>query len=309
MSAPIRAAGVVMVRDDADGPRVLVVHRALRQDWSLPKGKLDAGESVIVAAVRECEEETGLTPVLQSPLETLTYSVDSRPKVVHYWRARPRIDEGFTPDDEVDEIRWLTPAEATALLTYPADHRLVAAAVAMPDTVPLVVLRHTQAVKRSHFDGADDADRPLSGKGRSHAKALVGVLDAYGVTAVHASSARRCQQTVSRFAKSIGGSVVVEPSLTEEAHRADPSASAWRAGELTSIREPLVLCTHRPVLPTALDAIATALAIDTADPRWGRAWSAKLPPGGFVVIHRAFSGGDTPQVTAIEMHPGPGGTS
>lgn len=309
MSEPIRAAGVVLVRSTDAEPQVLIVHRPTRADWSLPKGKLDAGESVVTAAVRECEEETGYTPVLQAPLETLTYSVDGRPKVVRYWRARHRHDEGFAPDDEVDEIRWLSADDAAAQLSYAADRRLIATALALPDTVPLVVLRHTQAVKRSQFDGGVDAERPLSGKGRSQAKALVGVLDAYGVSGVHASSAVRCQQTVSRIAKHLDTPIVLEPALTEEAHREDEDASRQRAAVLAVTPEPLVVCTHRPVLPTFLDAVAAELSIDPGDPRWKRAWSPKLPPGAFLVVHRSFAERDTPRVVAIEAHPATGGPS
>lgn len=301
MSEPIRAAGVVLLRPAPEGPQVLLVHRPTRADWSLPKGKLEAGEHVATAAVRECEEETGYTPTLGAPLETLTYSVDSRPKVVHYWRATPRGDEGFAPDDEVDQIRWVSPDLAAELLTYPADRRLVTTALATPDTVPLVILRHTQAVKRSQFDGDDDAERPLTGKGRSQAKLLVGVLDAYGVERVHASTSRRCQQTVARYAKHLGTSIVPEPAMSEEAHRADPDGTVACATGLALAPEPLVVCTHRPVLPTALDAVAQALSIDPDDARWRRAWSPKLPPGGFIVIHRDF-GGDRPAVAAIEAH-------
>lgn len=302
MTEPIRAAGVVLVRSGPGGSEVLVVHRPTRADWSLPKGKLEAGEHVATAAVRECEEETGYTPALGAPLETLAYSVDSRPKVVNYWRAHPRDDEGFAPDDEVDQIRWLDPDEARAVLTYPADRRLVTAAVAAPDTVPLVILRHTQAVKRSQFDGSDDAERPLTGKGRSQAKALVGVLDAYAIDRVHASTALRCQQTVSRFAKHLGTSTVPEPALAEEAHRHDLAGTAACAAGLALAPEPLVVCTHRPVLPTVLDAVAQALGIDPDDARWRRAWSPKLPPGGFIVVHRAFGLSDRPEVVAIEAH-------
>lgn len=301
MSEPIRAAGVVLVQRTSDGPQVLVVHRPQRADWSLPKGKLDPGEHVTVAAVRECEEETGFTPTLGTPLETLTYSVDSRPKVVHYWRASPRGDEGFAPDDEVDEIRWLAPDEAAKVLTYPTDRRLVDAAIQAPVTVPLVILRHTQAVKRSQFDGPDDMDRPLTGKGRSQAKSLVGLIDAFGIERVHASTARRCQQTVTKLARHLQTSIVPEPALTEEAHRDDPQASALCAAGLARAPEPLVVCTHRPVLPTVLDAVAQALSLDPEDARWRRAWSPKLPPGGVIVVHRVF-GEDGPRVAAIEAH-------
>jgi 8-oxo-dGTP diphosphatase len=298
----IRAAGVVLLRGDAPDLEFLAVHRPVLQDWSLPKGKLDPGEHVVTAALRECDEETGYTPVLQAPLAAQSYSVDSSPKVVNYWRARVRTEEGFTPDDEIDRIRWVSVADAAGLLTYPRDATLVDEAAALPDTVPLVILRHTQAMKRAQFDGDIDAERPLTGKGRSQSKTLVPLLDAYGITSVYASSARRCTETVKRFAKHLGEPVLPEPLLTEEGHHDDPRLAAARAVELALTPEPLVLCTHRPVLPTILDSMSAALGVGLDDPRWSRAWHPKLPPGGFIVVHRQF-GGDTPvRVVAVEQH-------
>jgi 8-oxo-dGTP diphosphatase len=298
----IRAAGVVLLRDEADGQEFLVVHRPAREDWSLPKGKLDAGEHVVTAALRECDEETGLTPVLQAPLPTQTYSVQSRPKIVNYWRARVHSEEGFTPDDEIDEVRWVPVSNAGSVLTYPSDVRLVEQAAGMPDSIPLVILRHTQAMKRAQFDGDDDADRPLTGKGRSQSKALVPLLDAFGVTLVYASSARRCTQTVQRFAKHLGARLHPEPLLTEEGHDDDPRAAAARAIELALTPQALVLCTHRPVLPTILDSMAIALGVGLDDPRWSRAWTPRLPPGGFIVVHREFSDDGPVRVVGLEQH-------
>jgi 8-oxo-dGTP diphosphatase len=299
---PIRAAGVVLLRDHDGQVEFLVVHRPGRQDWSLPKGKLDAGEHVVTAAVRECDEESGYTPLLQAPLPMQSYSVSSRPKVVNYWRADVRSDEGFAPDDEVDQIRWVPVADAEGLLTYPSEVRLVDLAAAMPETTPLVILRHTQAMKRAQFDGKHDADRPLTGKGRSQSRSLIPLLDAFGVTTIHASSARRCTETVKKLAKHLGTDVNEEPLLTEEGHENDPRDAAARAIELAMAPQPLVLCTHRPVLPTLLDSMAVALGVSLEDPRWSRAWDPQLPPGGFIVVHRAFSDDGQVRVVGLEAH-------
>jgi len=298
----IRAAGVVLVRGTAHDPEVLIVHRPGRQDWSLPKGKIDPGEHVVCAAIRECDEETGFTPILQNPLATQTYSVQSRPKVVNYWRARVRSEEEFTPDDEIDEIRWIPAAAAAEHLTYPSDQGLVASAVEQPDSVPLVILRHTQAMKRAQFHGDVDAERPLTGKGRSQSKALVPLLDAFGVMTVYASSARRCTETVKHYAKHLDTTVVREPLLTEEGHHADPRGAAARAIELALCPEPLVLCSHRPVLPTILESMGVALGVGLEDPRWRRAWDPKLPPGGFIVVHREFADDGPVRVVGVESH-------
>ncbi len=117
----IEAAGGVIVRDG----KVAVVHRDRYDDWSLPKGKLDEGESFEEAALREVREETGLECELGRELDPVSY-VDQkgRPKLVRYWLMEV-TDGEFEANDEVDEIRWLPPAEAAGLLTYPHDRELV----------------------------------------------------------------------------------------------------------------------------------------------------------------------------------------
>jgi 8-oxo-dGTP diphosphatase len=117
----IRAAGGVVLRDG----RVVVVHRPKYDDWSLPKGKLDPGETWEEAAVREVEEETGLRATLGRELEPVRYEHKGRPKLVRYWLMEPTEETGFTPNDEVDELRWVTPDEARELLSYGRDRDLV----------------------------------------------------------------------------------------------------------------------------------------------------------------------------------------
>lgn len=126
--AEIRAAGGVVV--DADG-RVLVVHRPRYDDWSLPKGKLDDGETFEQAALREVEEETGWRCELGAELEPVFYEVKGRLKEVRYWVMRP-VSEAPPEerDDEVDELVWLAAADAAARMTYPHDAELVRAATA-----------------------------------------------------------------------------------------------------------------------------------------------------------------------------------
>ena len=118
------AAGGVVVRDG----KVAVVHRPRYDDWSLPKGKLEPGETFEQAALREVEEETGLRARLVRELPSVEYEVRGRPKLVRYWLMSVADDPGFTPNDEVDQLRWLSPRDAGALLTYDRDKGLVAAA-------------------------------------------------------------------------------------------------------------------------------------------------------------------------------------
>jgi len=114
----VRAAGGVVVRDGA----VAVVHRPRYDDWSLPKGKLDPGESWEAAAVREVEEETGVRARIVAELESAHYrDRKGRPKTVRWYRMDVLDAGAFEPDAEVDELRWLAPAEALELVSYDHD--------------------------------------------------------------------------------------------------------------------------------------------------------------------------------------------
>ena len=123
----VEAAGGVVVRDAAGAREILAVHRPKYDDWSLPKGKLEPGEDHAAAALREVEEETGWVCRLGAELQEVVYTDrNGRPKRVRYWQMTPVVDTGdFEPNDEVDEVRWLHPEGALALLTYAHDRGLV----------------------------------------------------------------------------------------------------------------------------------------------------------------------------------------
>jgi 8-oxo-dGTP diphosphatase len=125
--ALVRAAGGVVCRPGpADLVEVAVIHRPSQDDWTLPKGKLEPGETAEAAALREVGEETGLRVRLHRPLGCTSY-VDrrGRDKIVFYWVMLAE-GGGFTPTAEVDQLRWLTVEEAGALLTYGVDRALLA---------------------------------------------------------------------------------------------------------------------------------------------------------------------------------------
>ena len=263
------------------GRQVLLVHRPRYDDWSLPKGKLDPHEHVLVAARREIEEETGQRVILGPPLGIQRYDVRKNgvtvPKLVHYWSAA--IDgeaRSFVPNDEVDDLEWLPVAKARRKLSYPRDLDILQALDgSVPVTSTLVLLRHAQAVKRKHWSGKDSL-RPLAEEGTATAERLVGVLAALGVDRVLSSDAERCAATVAPYAAATGRSVELQPEISERGFDDDPTAlhglagRAWRPGRIT------VVCSHRPVLP----AVARELGLDVG----------KFVPGAFVVAHRLPDG-------------------
>ena len=120
----VLAAGGLLVRDDG---RAAVVHRPRYDDWSLPKGKLDPGESFEDGARREVWEETGVRGQIREELQPVEY-VDrkGRDKLVRWYRmdVDGEPDE-FVPNDEIDELRWLTPAEALDVVDYDHDRALL----------------------------------------------------------------------------------------------------------------------------------------------------------------------------------------
>jgi 8-oxo-dGTP pyrophosphatase MutT (NUDIX family) len=134
----VRAAGGVVWRPAAGGGRVYaVVHRPAYDDWTLPKGKVAAGESEIEGALREVEEETGMSCRVDRPLGTTSY-IDrkGRRKVVFYWLMQA-IGGTFEPTEEIDEVCWLRLDEVLALLTYPRDRTLLGALVERPDSLEI----------------------------------------------------------------------------------------------------------------------------------------------------------------------------
>ncbi len=124
----VRAAGgVLWRRGDDGGIEVLVVHRPKYDDWSLPKGKADHGESDEACALREVEEETGLSCELGPYVGQVSYlDQHGRPKVARYWAMQVRSG-AFAPTEEVDEIKWLAVPDALATLSRRQDGEMVEA--------------------------------------------------------------------------------------------------------------------------------------------------------------------------------------
>ncbi|HMH94565.1 MAG TPA: NUDIX hydrolase [Streptosporangiaceae bacterium] len=279
----IRAAGAVVWRDGPGGIQIAVVHRPKYDDWTLPKGKCELGEHVLLTAVREVEEETGQLVTLGRRLCPSYYKVDGRLKRVDYWAGRA-VDPlaPFVPGHEVDDLAWLPMATAAARLTYDRDVALVEEFAGGPAlTVPVILLRHASAGSRSSWGGADLA-RPLDARGAADADLLARLLACFGVGALISSAAERCVATVRPFAALAGAKIEIEPLFTVGVQAA-PETVTLRAAELATEDGPVVVCAHRENLPLLLAAVCVRLG---TRPPGGRA----LRKGRFWVLHVAEGG-------------------
>ena len=301
-SRPVLAGGAVVTREHpVRGTEVVVVHRKRYDDWSLPKGKVENGESVPAAAVREVLEETGVTIRLGVPLDTVSYDLTkpARPdlskhgkllsgiKRVSYWGATATHTVRRAPDHEVDVVSWLPVRAALSRLSYAADHFLLEQYLEQPVTTPLVIVRHAKAMDRKDWSKKDSA-RPINAQGRKQAKLLVPMLGAYGVEKLVSSTSVRCLSTLEPYAAASRHKIASYPGLTEEEGSDDPKGVARivRRVRATALRtgRPTAICVHRPVLPHVLDALEMA--------------PATLVTGEFLVAHLTTDG----SVHALERH-------
>jgi 8-oxo-(d)GTP phosphatase len=294
----IRAAGAVLWRPAGHGTQVALVHRPKYDDWSLAKGKLEPGEHVLLAAVREVEEETGLGITLGLRLPPVRYEVLGQPKVVDYWAARADPSAGeFRANHEVDRLDWVALSQAEARLSYDHDAALVARFGAAPrPTVPLILVRHASAGSKADWR-KEDLLRPLDSHGKQQARLLARLLACFGPGRVLSSPAERCLATVRPYASGIGADVEgipafgpPQPGEKKAVRRAAADALAAAAAEAAAGERMVVICAHRENIPLLLSAICHQLGapVPAGEP---------LRKGGFIVLHRAAG-----QLAGIERH-------
>jgi 8-oxo-(d)GTP phosphatase len=234
----VRAAGGIVMFPDGEEPRIALVHRPKYDDWTFPKGKLHDDEPDDQAALREVEEETGLRCRLGKPVDSVTYTDRSgRPKVVRYWRMTPDGGE-FRPNDEVDELRWVGPDDAMALLTYGHDRDLLRSVLAERTRSPVYLVRHAKAGVRELWE-APDEERPLTRRGRRQAERLVERFEGLEIERIVSSPFWRCLQTVEPLARARALEVETADELAEGA---DPERAIEFIRRLESV--PTVLCGH-----------------------------------------------------------------
>jgi 8-oxo-(d)GTP phosphatase len=283
------AAGAIPWRINSDGLEVLLIHRPRYDDWSWPKGKIDAGETIPECAAREVREEIGLSAPLGIPLPPIHYHVPSGLKVVHYWAVKVNGAKLVPDGKEVDRVVWCAPQTAAGMLTNPSDvvpldHLRAAYENDQLDTWPLIVVRHAKAKPRSSWSKAE-GERPLAATGIRQAQAVGRLLQAWQPPRVVTSPWRRCVSTVAPYLKASGAKVKLIDALTEHRHARTPKKTGAVIESLLEKQQPVAVCTHRPALPTLLAQLGKHMPgrlrarLPNSDPY--------LSPGELVVCHVA----------------------
>ena len=278
---PIRSAGAVVWRPGADGVEIALVHRPRYDDWGFPKGKLDTGESMPFAAVREVAEETGLRVRLGALLGDARYRVPEGEKVVRYWAAQA-LDGDFAANSETDVLEWVSIDRAADQLSYRHDMDVLRKFVDIgPPDATVVLVRHAKAGSRRSWQGEDDL-RPLSGAGRRQVAALTPFLALFGPQRLFSAPPLRCRETIAPLAGLLDAPVGNEPLFGEAGYWVQPEAGRRRLLELAARPGVTLVSSQGGVIPDVVAALAKPAGVDEDEvpARKASTWVLTVVDGG-----------------------------
>jgi 8-oxo-dGTP diphosphatase len=287
--------------------KILLVHRDERADVSLPKGKIDPGETPPQTAVREIEEETGIRVSLGVPLGTIEYPLSGgREKTVHYWAAEVTDDalaaSTFKPNQEIAALEWLTLDKARAELSYERDREVLDRFQTFVDagtvrTFAVIVVRHGKAVPPDNWDGPDST-RPLLHRGLNQATTIGPAIAAFRPSKLVSSTAARCRATLEPLSALLGLTVSVTKDISQDAYESGTGNVGKVVRRRLGKKLTVALCSHGPVLPE----IVAALAHETGtEPTNTIRKTAMLSTGEFSVLHIPLEHPDA-GIVAVETH-------
>jgi 8-oxo-dGTP diphosphatase len=278
LNPTIIAAGSVIWRKVGKEVQIALVHRPRYDDWSLPKGKQDPGEALIACAYRETLEETNLKVAFGPYVGDIEYFVPEGLKKVYYWSARLADDSPeFHANEEVDLLEWHSLEAAIEKVTRDSDREIIERFVSVPfDSYPLIMLRHAKALAREEWQGEDE-DRPLEQLGQQQARRMLSLYQVYGLTQIHTSDAVRCHDTVEQMAHALNIPLTITNKVSEYTWKKSKEKAIDYAKELIKENEPVILCSHNPVLPRMMEKLTKKIDFDYPD--------NKLQPGEAWILH------------------------
>ncbi len=308
MTSRVLAAGAVCWKVTAKGNlKILVVHRTQHRDVSLPKGKVDPGETLPETAVREIAEETGLIIGLGPPLGVVEYDLpNGREKVVYYWSAEVSAsaiaNSTFVSNDEIESLTWMKLDRARARLSYPHDVDIVDRFAELYEqgrarTFAIIALRHGKAVPPESWDGPD-ATRPLTERGRNQSASVAHGIAAFRPAVLISSTAVRCVATIAPTARVTGLEVTEHADISQDAYSSRGDRVARVVQTVFDRAETAVLCSHGPVLPQIISAVVAAAGSGDAG-SLNRATA--LSTGEYAVLHIPAEHPET-GIVAVEVH-------
>jgi 8-oxo-(d)GTP phosphatase len=252
--ASIKAGGGVVHRQGDKKSEYLLVHRPAYDDWTLPKGKLNRREGFLEAALREVREETGVKANRPVDVGSIGYATDQgNRKVVRWWLMEDAEEAGFVPNNEVDEVAWLTLSKALKRLTYDEDRNVLQRADDLTTDATratIYLTRHGRAGNSAQWRGKDKK-RPLDPKGRKQSIRLAASLDGHPITQLLASPTQRCVQAVRPLSLSIS-----LPIHTDKRLRASARVSE-ALGLIEALQgESVVMATHGELISALITSLS-----------------------------------------------------
>ena len=256
----VRAAGCVVWRYGSDEPEVLVVHRPRWDDWSFPKGKLDAGETTDRGRGTRGRGGDGAAGQARrhgcATTTTRSRPGSRRSSPTGCASHRARADISALRAELGDRRGQVDLAVAgTGATQLPRDVELLDELTVTAFESSVLLRGATRGgAQASHLAGATTQNARWQPRVVRTAGRLVPVLAAYGVTRVVTSDAARCVETMLPFVNASGVKVRLEPGLSEE--KVSDKVLARLAAKALHSDKRIAICTHRPVLPVCA-------------PRWG----------------------------------------
>jgi 8-oxo-(d)GTP phosphatase len=256
---------------------VLMAQKGAGDSWRLPVASIGPDEYVAACAARAGRTDALVGIRLGTPLAASWVGEGARP--VAWWRAQVAKPELASVGEGIEHVVWLPAEEAAGRAAGTGDELVIGRAVALADTVPILLVRHGKAMARSAWSSRDQA-RPLTARGRRQAAALAPLLTAYGVTRLASSTSTRCVKTLVPYGTAaqleIEGWSTFSEEQAELSLKAVDKLMRRLIDQTLESGQSLAICGHRPVLPTMF----AALGIPARQLRPGACVVAHLDPNG-----------------------------